>query len=97
MLRYQDSIKQKIEASRKYPIWAQKRGIEGVTYLCFKLFSSGEGNDIRIVNTSGSGILDNEAVATIINAQPFPPFPPEIRSNSILMEVAIVFSLNKKS
>jgi len=95
MLRYQDMVKQRIEAARRYPLWAKKQGIEGVTHLYFTVLSGGAGQDIRIIRSSGSVILDEEAVATVKRASPFPPIPKEISRSSVGMEVAIVFSLNK--
>lgn len=95
MLRYQDMVKQRIEAARRYPLWAKKQGTEGITRLYFNVLADGRARDIKIVRPSGSNILDEEAVATIKRAQPFPPVPKEISSFSIGMEVAIVFSLNK--
>lgn len=93
MLRYQDMVKQRIEEARRYPLWAKKQGIEGVVCLNFIVLPSGIGKDIRIVRSSGSSILDEEAVVTISRAQPFPLMPKEIGNSSVNMEVAIVFSL----
>lgn len=95
MLRYQDMVKQRIEAARKYPLWAKKQGIEGVTHLYFTVLSGGAGQDIRIIRSSGSGILDEEAVATVKRASPFPSIPKEISRSSVNMEVAIVFALSQ--
>jgi len=54
MLRYQDMVKQRIEFCRRYPNWAKRQGIEGVSYLMFTLLSNGTVQDIRIVRSSGS-------------------------------------------
>lgn len=94
MLRYQDMVKQKIEEARKYPLWAKKQGIEGIACLNFTVLSNGLSRDIKLIRSSGSGILDEEAAATIIRAEAFPPIPKEINSSSVRMEVAIVFTLN---
>ncbi|MFA5149847.1 MAG: energy transducer TonB [Candidatus Omnitrophota bacterium] len=95
MLRYQDVIKQRIEEARRYPLWAKKQGIEGITHLYFSLLPGGRSQDIKILRSSGSRILDDEAVATLKRASPFPPIPKEINNSSVDMEVAIVFYLNK--
>ncbi|MFH1441676.1 MAG: TonB family protein [Candidatus Omnitrophota bacterium] len=94
MLRYQDMVKQKIEEARRYPLWAKKQGIEGIARINFTVLSNGLSRDIKLVRSSGSGILDKEAIATIIRAEAFPPIPKEINSSSARMEVAIVFALN---
>lgn len=94
MLRYQDMVKQRIEEVRKYPAFAKRQGIEGIVHLNFRVLSNGLSKDIRIIFTSGSGVLDKEAVATIQRANPFPSIPPKINQDSVAMEVAIVFALN---
>ncbi len=94
MLRYQDMVKQRIEEARRYPLWAKKQGLEGITYLYFTILPNGIGRDIRVVRSSGSKILDEEAAATVKRASPFHPVPKEISSSSISMTVAIVFSLS---
>lgn len=94
MLRYQDMIKQRIEEARRYPLWAKKQGIEGIVHINFTVLSTGLSRDIKLVRSSGSSILDKEAVTTIIRAEAFPPIPKEINSSSVRIEVAIVFALN---
>lgn len=96
MLRYQDMVKQRIEQARIYPLWAKKHGIEGITHLYFTILPSGIGQDIKIIGSSGSSILDEEAVTTVKRASPFHPVPKEISTSPIGMKVAIVFSLDKK-
>ncbi|MBD3380301.1 MAG: TonB family protein [Candidatus Omnitrophica bacterium] len=93
ILRYQDTIKQKIEEARRYPARARRRGIEGVACLEFIVTPDGTSRDIRIIDPSGSKILDEEAFNTINRAGPFPPIPDNIRSAFIPMKVSIVFSL----
>jgi len=94
MLRYQDKVKQRIEEVRKYPYWAKKQGIEGATYLKFSVLSNGSSQDIRIIRSSGFEILDEEAIATVKRANPFPSIPKEIDASFVQMEVSIVFKLN---
>ncbi|UCB57243.1 MAG: energy transducer TonB [Candidatus Omnitrophota bacterium] len=94
MLRYQDMVKQRIEEARRYPSWAKRQGQEGIVYLDFIVLANGLSRDIEIISSSGSGILDKEAVATIQRAGPFPPIPQGIKRNSTRMQVAIVFALD---
>jgi len=95
MLRYQDMVKQRIEEVRRYPEWAKEQGIEGVAYLRFIVLANGNGQEIKLIHSSGSKILDQEAIDTIKRASPFPPFPKEIASSSIQMEVSLVFTLKE--
>ena len=93
MLRYQDMVKQRIEEVRRYPFWAKKQGIEGIVYINFTILSNGLSRDIKIIRSSNSKILDEEAIATIKKANPFPPIPKEINTSLVQMGVSIVFSL----
>lgn len=93
MLRYQDMVKQRIEEARRYPIFAKRQGIEGTVHLSFIVLSNGISRDIKIIHSSASKILDEEAVATIKRVNLFPPFPKEIKTSFIQIEVSIVFTL----
>jgi len=93
MLRYQDMVKQRIEEVRRYPYWAKRQGIEGAVSLSFIVLSNGMNQDVEIVRSSGSKVLDEEAAATIKRANPFPPIPNEIGTSFVQMEVSIVFTL----
>ncbi len=93
MLRYQDMVKQRIEEVRRYPSWAKRQGIEGTVYINFTVLSDGTSCNVRIIKSSSSKILDDEAIATIQRANPFPPIPKEINSSSVRIEVSILFTL----
>lgn len=93
MFRYQDMVKQKIEEVRRYPPWAKRHGIEGEALIKFAILSNGLCRDIEIIRSSGSKILDGEAVDTVKRASPFPPVPEEIDSSLVRMELSIVFTL----
>ena len=94
MLRYQDMVKQRIEEVRRYPYWARRQGIEGMVDLSFIVLSNGMSRDVEIVRSSGSSILDEETVATIKRANPFPPIPQELNQDFVSIEVTIVFKMN---
>lgn len=93
MLRYQDIVKQRIEEVRKYPVWAKEQGLEGIIRLKFTISSDGHSQEVRLVHSSGSKILEREAIDTIERASPFPSPPKEIAASSIQMEVRLVFTL----
>jgi periplasmic protein TonB len=93
MLRYQDIVKQRIESHRRYPAWARRQNLEGVSCVVFKLLPDGKAIDIQLVRSSGFSILDNEALSTIKRASPFDPIPPGLCEGSIVMELEIVFKM----
>jgi protein TonB len=81
-------IRRCIEKVRVYPVMARKRGIEGVVYVSFRVTPDGMPVDVRIVQSSGSGILDKGAIKIIKRAGPYPLF-------SGVVEVPISFRLRK--
>ena len=92
-LRYQDMVKQRIEEVRRYPPFARKHGIEGSACLGFVILPDGLSRDIRLIRSSGSRLLDGEAIATVERANPFPPVPGEISDSAVQMELSIVFAI----
>lgn len=94
MLHYKDTIKQKIQAHRRYPSWAREQKFEGVARVGFILRSDGTVIHKRIIASSGFGILDREAIATVKRAAPFEPIPLELSRSSISIELELAFLLN---
>src|SRR4030067_1962747 len=80
-------IRNSIEKAKIYPILARKRGIEGTVYISFRVNSEGKPNDIKILNSSGSHILDNATLDIVKKAAPFPHIDSSV-------EVPVAFRLN---
>ena len=58
-------IRTMIENALIYPAIAKKLRLEGVVTVSFSLRPDGYVQDIQIVSSSGSSVLDNKAIATI--------------------------------
>jgi len=92
--QYLGLIRARILAHRHYPPMARARHMEGVVYLRFTLSNTGALNrGVQIVKPSGFSVLDQQASQCVMAAAPFPPFPPELRRNSLTVEVPIVYRL----
>ena len=65
------AIRQSIEKALIYPLLAKKRGMEGTVLTEFTISSRGYAENIRIVRSSGYGILDAAARDTVLKASPF--------------------------
>ena len=74
-ISYFASIKRKIELVWQYPYEAAVAGIQGELTLDFVIARSGAVNSIELVRSSGSKILDDEAIRSIRKAAPFDPIP----------------------
>ncbi|MFH1878495.1 MAG: energy transducer TonB [Candidatus Omnitrophota bacterium] len=93
MFRYKDAIRQRIESCRIYPRSARNNRIEGTSTVTFVVLADGTLRDIQLKRSSGYRMLDDEALKTIKRAGSFPPIPDSIKTDSIPMEVSMVFSL----
>jgi TonB family protein len=82
------AIQKAIEKAKQYPFVAKKRGIQGAVTTAFTIDQAGNPEQIRIIRSSGSRILDSAAQKTILAAAPFPRVRGaiEIRISYILKE-----------
>lgn len=65
-------IRAAIQKATTYPPLARKRKIEGTVLAGFSINKSGIPVDIKILKTSGYGILDREVIRIIKRASPYP-------------------------
>lgn len=84
--------RKKIEEAKRYPWEALRRNWQGKVILSFWIDQKGEVKDIKILQSSGYKVLDEEAKATLLRASPL-PVPPEMEENSFKIEVPILFRL----
>ena len=79
-------IRDCIEKVKTYPILARKRGIEGTVYISFRINPQGEPQNLKILKSSGSSILDTATLDIVKKAAPFPYVDSPV-------EVPVVFRL----
>jgi periplasmic protein TonB len=82
-----------LERNKRYPESAQSRRQEGVVQVFFSLDRQGRVIDSRVVRSSGTSALDDEALAIVRRAQPFPPLPPELPGERVDLNWPIRFNL----
>jgi protein TonB len=82
-----------LERNKRYPEAAQSRHQQGVAQVFFSLDRRGRVIDSRIVRSSGASSLDEEALALLRRAQPFPPPPSELPGRRVDVNVPIRFNL----
>jgi len=80
-----------IERNKRYPEASARRGEHGVAQVFFSLDRRGRLVDSRIVRSSGANALDEEALALLQRAQPFPPLPPEILGDRVNLLLPLRF------
>lgn len=89
-ISYFATIKRRIELVWNYPEEAARAGIFGELMLRFTLLSDGRLEDVRLLRSSGSRLLDDEAVRAVKVANPYNPFPKRITKRRL--QINAVFS-----
>jgi periplasmic protein TonB len=87
---WQKALVARLVCFRRYPPRAS--GVEGVVSLAFSVDRDGNVVDSRIVKSSGSALLDAEALDLIKRAAPLPAPPTEITDSDLSVIVPIRFS-----
>jgi protein TonB len=82
-----------LERNKRYPETAQSRREQGVAQVFFSLDRQGRVIDTQLRRSSGVSALDEEALALVRRAQPFPPPPPEWPGERVDLTVPISFNL----
>ncbi len=77
-----------ISRNRHYPENARRRGIEGSVDIRFTIDRTGQAGDVRVVKSSGAGILDRASVRTVQGCS-FPPPP----GDAVTLPITITFRL----
>lgn len=78
---------------KQYPPEAKAAGTQGVGRVNFTLSRTGQVMASRLVGSTGHAALDAESLATLRRAQPFPPFPPDMRQASMSFTMPVSFGL----
>ena len=94
--RYTQMVARRIQDNLIYP-WAASQGkLEGTLRLGLRLHNTGQILDVRVSQSSGFGVLDENALRTVKETSPFLPFPPEIEAEELYIEIPVVYSLKQK-
>jgi protein TonB len=89
---YTQSVKQWIEARWEYPDLAKHYGLQGRVVVEFTILQNGYIEFVALVRSSGSKLLDEEAVRAIKAAVPFKPFPRSIQEPSLRIIAGFIYS-----
>ena len=71
-----------LERNKHYPETAAIAARTGVAQVFFSLDRQGRVLESRVVRSSGANALDEEALALLRRAQPFPPPPRELAGDA---------------
>jgi periplasmic protein TonB len=80
----------KLASNKRYP--SEARDDRGEAIVAFTVDRKGGVHNARITRSSGSSVLDHEALALVQRAQPLPPPPPEVPGAQIPLEQKIRYN-----
>ncbi len=88
---YSGLIAAHLRRHKRYPREAERKRIQGIVRIHFSVGEKGEILGAEIVASSGSPLLDDEALAMVSRAQPFPPLPKKLRTEELHFTVPVRF------
>jgi protein TonB len=91
---YFSRIKQQIQHVWVYPSQVTKRALSGELTLKFEISKGGNLLNLRLINSSGSNILDANAVKAVRGAAPYYPFPKTITKKKLSILATFVYNAN---
>lgn len=80
---YTRLVEQFIEAKWQYPDLAQRYGLQGKAVIEFVILADGQLELMAVVRSSGSKLLDEEALRAIRAASPFRPLPKSMNASRL--------------
>jgi len=91
--RFLQTVRNRLEEAKRYPWLARIQGQEGTVRVQFMIDSTGEALEIRLLESSRSKILDQEAVETVKRAGRFTGLP-DSWNKKVRIDVPLVFQLS---
>lgn len=89
---YAQTIQKKISEAISYPYEAAEKGWEGTVKLTLTVLKDGTLDEIVLKESSGHTVFDKDALNTAQILSPYPPFPPELELNEIVITIPIIYS-----
>lgn len=95
---YLQSWRRKIETigNLNYPLEARRRGLEGDLKVLVEIDPAGTLIQVRILESSGSDVLDASALKIVRLAAPFLPFPDELRSETDILQIVRTWQFRRR-
>ena len=93
MADWSSMVASKLQSAKRYPSGAESRREQGVATLRFTLSRSGAVLSRNLSRGSGYSDLDQETLAMVQRAAPFPPMPAGMTQASFTFNVPVRFNL----
>lgn len=95
---YLESWRREVEriGNMNYPIEARQNGLEGDLRVLVEIEANGRLIDVRILESSGSGLLDESALKIVRLAAPFLPFPADLRAEADVLQIVRTWQFRRR-
>ncbi|TVQ97507.1 MAG: energy transducer TonB [Deltaproteobacteria bacterium] len=90
---YAASLERLIERHRSYPRVAQRAGLQGTVVLEVRIDAQGNIREVRVLRSSGHGVLDRAALASIERIGRFDAPPSEVPWDHRPIEIPLQYTL----
>jgi periplasmic protein TonB len=88
---YKQMVAAHLQRFKQYPPAAKAAGQQGTARVSFTLNRSGGVISAGVGGSSGHSALDAETLAMVRRAQPFPPFPSDVKQSSMSFSAPVAF------
>jgi pilus assembly protein CpaC len=90
---YTRRVIKRIQDNFVYPPEAYQKKLEGMVNLSLHLASTGELLEVKIRQSSGLNMLDENVLRIIKRVSPFPAFPPDIEEKELRINIPIAYNI----
>jgi pilus assembly protein CpaC len=90
---YTRRVIKRIQDNFVYPPEAYQKNLEGVVNLSLHLASTGELLEVKIRQSSGLNMLDENMLRIIKRVSPFPAFPPDIEEKELRINIPVAYNI----
>jgi protein TonB len=88
---YKQMVAAHLQRFKQYPPGAKAAGQQGTARVSFTLGRGGQVLSAGLDGSSGHSALDAETLAMVRRAQPFPPFPSDVKQGSMSFSAPVAF------
>jgi protein TonB len=88
---YLENVRRAIDYNWEYPELALLYGLQGKLIVEFTILANGTIEFLTVVRSSGSTLLDEEALRAIRAAAPFPRIPPTVSAHRLLISASMEY------
>ena len=90
---WQKSLLKHLDRHKRYPTAARNNRVEGTVVVAFKISQNGNVTASHVVKSSGSSLLDEEALDVLRRADPVPEPPSHINGSALDLVLPIQFKI----